>query len=110
MSPIPSRLYNAAVDGHVCGPDDIDFGQKVVHLIKYDRAGNEVSFESQVTQANKIYVVHDDFVLNNSVTIPANCVLKFDGGSIANGTIIGQNSSYIGGNNIFKNILINFFE
>ena len=34
-------------------------GQKVVHLIKYDRAGNEVSFESQITQANKIYVIHD---------------------------------------------------
>lgn len=80
--PIPARAYNAAVGGHVCGPDDIDFGQKVVHLIKYDRDGNEVSFESQVTKANKIYVIHDDFTLSSNVTIPANCVLEFDGGSI----------------------------
>lgn len=85
--PIPARAYNAAVGGHVCGPEDIDFGQKVVHLIKYDKDGNEVSFESQVTQANKIYVIHDDFVLSSNVTIPANCVLEFDGGSISgNGT------------------------
>ena len=76
-SPIPARVYNAAVGGHVCGPDDIDFGQKVVHLIKYDRDGNEVSFESQVTQANKIYVIHDDFTLSSNVTIPANCILEF---------------------------------
>lgn len=96
MSPIPSRIYNAAVGGHVCGPEDVDFGQKVVHLVKYDKAGNEVSFESQVTQANKIYVIHDDFVLSSDVTIPANCVLEFYGGSISasgsNDTIIGNNT------------------
>lgn len=93
MSPIPSRIYNVAVDGHVCGPEDIDFGQKVVHLIKYDKDGNEVSFESQVTQANKIYVIHDDFVLSSNVTIPTDCVLKFEGGSI-NGTytLTGNNT------------------
>lgn len=93
MSPIPSRIYNAAVGGHVCGPEDVDFGQKVVHLIKYDRAGNEVSFESQVTQANKVYVIHDDFTLSSNVTIPANCVLEFDGGSISGAhTLTGNNT------------------
>lgn len=96
--PIPARVYNAAVGGHVCGPEDVDFGQKVVHLVKYDRFGNEVSFESQVTQANKIYVIHDDFTLSSNVNIPANCVLKFDGGSInSNGsgknTITGNNTT-----------------
>lgn len=94
--PIPAMLYNAAVGGHVCGPEDVDFGQKVVHLIKYDRAGNEVTFESQVTQANKIYVIHDDFVLSSDVTIPANCVLEFDGGSISGAyTLIGNNTAIV---------------
>ena len=93
MSPIPSRIYNAAVGGHVCGPEDVDFGQKVVHLVKYDRSGNEVSFESQVTQANKIYVIHDDFTLSSNVTILANCTLQFDGGSISGAyTITGNNT------------------
>ncbi|MDY5335586.1 MAG: hypothetical protein SPG97_02385 [Bacilli bacterium] len=92
-SPIPARVYNAAVGGHVCGPEDVDFGQKVVHLIKYDRAGNEVSFESQVTQANKIYVIHDDFTLSSNVTIPANCTLQFEGGSISGAyTLTGNNT------------------
>ena len=91
-SPIPSRIYNAAVGGHICGTEDVDFGQKVVHLVKYDRAGNEVSFESQVTQANKIYVIHDNFVLSSNITIPANCVLEFDGGSLSNGILTGQDT------------------
>lgn len=106
--PIPSRVYNAAVSGHVCGPEDVDFGQKVVHLIKYDRAGNEVSFESQVTQTNKIYVIHDDFTLSGNVTIPDNCVLKFDGGSISGGYTINFNKCGIEaskGNTIFGETL-----
>lgn len=102
IMPIPSRIYNAAVGGHVCGLDDIDFGQKVVHLIKYDRAGNEVSFESQVTQANKIYVIHDDFVLSSDVTIPTNCVLEFDGGSISNRTVVFNNTILLG--NLYNTI------
>ena len=93
-SPIPARVYNAAVGGHVCGPDDIDFGQKVIHLIKYDRDGNEVSFESQVTQANKIYVIHDDFILSSNVNILSNCTLQFDGGSISGAyTLTGNNTN-----------------
>lgn len=96
-SPIPARVYNAAVGGHVCGPEDVDFGQKVVHLVKYDRAGNEVSFESQITQANKIYVIHDDFVLSSNVTIPANCVLEFDGGSISGAYTLTFTYTYING-------------
>ena len=94
IMPIPARVYNAAVGGHVCGPEDVDFGQKVVHLIKYDRAGNEVSFESQVTQTNKIYIIHDDFTLSSNITIPANCVLEFDGGSLSGAyTITGNNTA-----------------
>lgn len=107
MSPIPSRIYNAAVGGHVCGPEDVDFGQKVVHLIKYDRNGNEVSFESQVTQANKIYVIHDDFVLSSNVTIPANCVLEFEGGSLSGAyTITGRNTKIDYDGTIFTGVKI----
>lgn len=95
--PIPARAYNSAVGGHVCGPEDVDFGQKVVHLVKYDRSGNEVSFESQVTQANKIYVIHDDFTLSSNVTIPANCVLEFDGGSLSGDNIITLSNTKING-------------
>lgn len=51
------------------------------------------SFASQVTEANMKYVIKYDFDLNGeSVTIPENCVLEFDGGSLRNGTLTGNNT------------------
>ncbi|MCR5436986.1 MAG: hypothetical protein K6E97_07980 [Treponema sp.] len=46
------------------------------------------TFESQVTESGKIYVIRDGFDLKNAqVSIPSNCGLKFLGGTIYNGTI-----------------------
>ena len=46
------------------------------------------TFAEQVTQDNTIYEIRYDFDLNGgSVTIPAGCVLQFNGGSIINGTL-----------------------
>lgn len=48
-------------------------------------------FEAQFTVANAIYEIRYDFDLGgNSINIPANCFLKFVGGSIYNGTLNGQ--------------------
>lgn len=71
----------------------VDSGAKVVHLIKSDHSGKEVSFASQLIEANKTYVIHDDFVLDEDVTIPANCTLRFEGGSISgHHTMTGTNT------------------
>lgn len=44
--------------------------------------------QDMLTYENTIYVIRDDFDLNNgTITIPANCVLEFDGGSLSNGFI-----------------------
>jgi hypothetical protein len=44
-------------------------------------------------RTNTIYVIKYDFTLAENITIPANCVLKFDGGSISGEhTITGQNT------------------
>lgn len=48
---------------------------------------NNKSFASQVTEPNTIYVIQYDFVLDGDVTIPANCILEFDGGSLNNGVV-----------------------
>lgn len=46
------------------------------------------SIKEQITEANTIYEVRYSFDLNNSTLImPDNCTLKFEGGSINNGTI-----------------------
>lgn len=44
---------------------------------------------------NTIFVIKYDFVLGENITIPANCVLEFNGGSISAGT--GENKDTITG-------------
>ena len=66
--------------------------------------------QAMVNQANTKYVIKYDYTLGGDINIPANCVLEFDGGSIAasgnNDTITGNNTIYIGKQNIFKGILL----
>lgn len=52
------------------------------------------TFAEQVTKDNTIYEIRYDFDLNGkNINIPAKCILKFNGGCIKNGTIIGNNTS-----------------
>ena len=39
---------------------------------------------SRVPNTNTIYIIRYDFTLGEDITVPANCVLEFDGGSLAN--------------------------
>lgn len=67
------------------------------------------TFASQVTAENTIYEIRDVFDLGGtqetpvSVTLPANSILKFNGGAIKNCTIVG-NGSLINGNYCFDNV------
>lgn len=46
-----------------------------------------------VSQPNTIYHIQYDYDLNGqTITVPAGCVLEFDGGSLANGNINGNNT------------------
>lgn len=52
-----------------------------------------VSKISQIVNSNKIYKIVLDLDLNGeTLTIPANCTLDFQGGSISNGTIVGSDT------------------
>ena len=54
----------------------------------YKLLNNNSSFASQVTNANTFYEIHDNFSLNGqTVVIPDNCVLRFNGGSLSNGVL-----------------------
>lgn len=49
---------------------------------------SSLPFAEQVTEPNCIYVIKWDYDLGGeTVTIPENCILDFQGGSIANGTL-----------------------
>lgn len=64
------------------------------------------SFAEQVTKENTIYEIRYDFDLNGAeITIPENCVLKFNGGSFKNGIINGNTTKIDAGVvRIFKDI------
>lgn len=52
------------------------------------------SFAEQVVQTNTIYEVRYNFDLGGTaVTIPAGCILMFDGGRISNGTLNGNDTT-----------------
>lgn len=52
------------------------------------------TFAEQLGQANTIYEIRYKFDLNGgTVNIPKGCVLKFTGGIVSNGTIVGNNTA-----------------
>lgn len=55
-----------------------------------------IPFAEQIGDPNVKYVIKWDFDLGGeSVTIPENCILEFDGGSLDNGVIVGQDTLFI---------------
>jgi hypothetical protein len=60
--------------------------------------------QANINKPNTVYVVRYDFCLGGAtITLPKNSTLKFEGGSIDNGTIVGNNSCII--SDIDKTIL-----
>lgn len=61
--------------------------------IAYGSVTKNVLYQDMFTQSNTVYEIRYDFDLNGQeITIPENCVLKFEGGSIGNGSIKGNNT------------------
>lgn len=67
---------------------------------------NMILSQSDFNQANTIYEIRYDFDLNSqTITIPEGCILRFNGGSISNGTINFNNTLLSGDIKIKTNIL-----
>ena len=59
----------------------------------YGKVKKNILYQDMFTQSNTIYEVRYDFDLNGEeITIPEGCVLDFQGGSLNNGNIIGNNT------------------
>lgn len=119
MIPIPSRVYNAAVGGHVAGADQIiddktgltldkvaggaleekeytsssNNGMGRVVLRKNIVEGVNTLTQNMINKSNTIYVIQYDFTLDEDITVPENCILDFQGGSLNNGRIILSNTT-----------------
>lgn len=76
-----------------------------VSLCKNIIDGKNVLTKDMVLKSNTTYIVLYDYdLLGETITIPEKCVLKFQGGSLKNGTIVGIKTSIYAKNNvIFKN-------
>lgn len=62
----------------------------------YGKITKNILFQDMIAQANTIYEIRYDYNLNgNTVTIPEGCVLDFQGGSLNNGSIIGNKTTII---------------
>lgn len=73
---------------------------------EYGMVKKNILYQDMLTQSNIIYEIRYDFDLNGQeITIPENCVLEFDGGSLSNGTITYINTILKGfTKNCFNNI------
>ena len=59
------------------------------NIVTLEGVGKNVLTQAMVNTANTIYHIQYDYDLNGqTITLPAGCVLEFDGGSLANGTIV----------------------
>lgn len=75
------------------GIDNIEERTATNNSMGYKILKKNKSFAEQVIEENTIYEIRYDFTLTGDVTIPANCVLQFEGGSISGEyTIIGNNT------------------
>ena len=67
---------------------------------------NQVSV-SKEGRANTIFEIRDSFDLNGeTVDIPRNCVLRFRGGSLNNGTLVGDGTKIDASDSVFSSIII----
>lgn len=89
------KVYNEA-DGSGLGR---------VYLRKNKVQGVNTLVQQMVDKPNTIYIVQYDYTLGEqTITIPDNCVLQFEGGSINNGTINFNNCNI---DNIGNSIILN---
>lgn len=87
-----NRNYNAA---QFTGMGKIILRKNLIDV--GDGAVKNVLTQDMINKSNTVYVIQYDFTLGEDITIPENCVLKFDGGSISASS--GENMDTITGSN-----------
>ena len=107
------------VNGDVTNaPDEEDITSDENDLLKFKDRGviygmgycilrRNKTFAEQVTKINTIYEIRYDFDLDGeTVTIPEKCVLKFVGGKITNGTLVGSHTKYSACGQVFDSVIL----
>lgn len=77
------------------------------YLRRNIQQGKNILTQDMINQENTIYIIQYDYDLNGAeITIPNNCTLQFEGGSLSNGTI-NFNNTVLKGNYKFNNCYLN---
>lgn len=117
-------LLNGESYGNSVKADEEDITQEEGNLKLKDRSYDKANFsgmgkkilrknivdsvntltQSMMQATNTIYVIQYEFTLGEDITVPENCVLKFEGGLLKNGTLVGNDTKIIG-NYIFESIV-----
>lgn len=95
--PITPSVFSVGSTGVVCTVTD-----------STKRESRNILTAVMLSKANTIYEIRYSFDLDGkTLEVPENCTLKFEGGSIKNGKIIGKNTGLLANKNtIFYNIYI----
>ena len=99
--------------------DELLYSPKAYKTIRLPRnivyaGGSYINLLTQkmMNQANTVYIIKYDYDLNKgTITLPTNCVLQFEGGSISNGKIQSKEGNVVGVKNkrdgrIFNNVIL----
>lgn len=83
-----------------------------IYLRKNIVDGKNILTQSMINATNTIYIIQYDYDLNGAtITIPDNCTLYFEGGSLSNGILIGNKTNIVSENNkIFADVLFRGFD
>lgn len=74
-----------------------------VYLRKNITEDRNILTQQMINQENTRYILQYDYDLNGqTITIPANCVIEFEGGSISNGVIKLSNNCHINNGKIIQ--------
>lgn len=101
---INGDVINAADEEDITSKDDVLKLKDRTNLngMGYIILRKDKLFKEQLIQFNTIYEIRYDFDLRGEIVeIPENCTLKFEGGSVKNGTITLQNTLLLGNVQIF---------
>lgn len=74
---------------------EVSSGKGYKILRKYIPNNVNILNQEMINEENTIYEIRYDFDLNNQeIIIPKGCILKFEGGSLSNGIIIGNDTYF----------------
>lgn len=81
-------------------------GMGRAYLRKNITSGKNVLTQAMMNKANTRYVIQYDYDLNGeTITVPERCTLDFQGGSLKNGTVSGNNTRISGDKSFFPSTL-----